>query len=699
MTPIIALVVLLGANPSEFPHTFRYVAAADHRVVYLAGSFNNWQVGATPMERNGRVWSKTLYLEPGRYGYKFVLDGQTWITDPNSERDEDDGNGNINSILTIRPPDYATPARRGNGQITRSALRHETEVPDLNYDRGTLTVTLRARPDDFQEVRVAVRGRTARPMTEVGRDDLYARYRAIVDWDRRGDLVYRFEIRDGGTTWRLGPRGLNQGEDWFRVSARDFQPFRVPEWVERSVLYQIFPDRFDNADPTNDPENLTPWDGRPTYFNRFGGDLAGIRRRLGHLESLGVAGVYFNPVFQSPSNHRYEKSSYFLIDRELGTNEEFYALTREMERRGIRTILDGVFNHTAVDFPAFLDIRQRGEASVYRDWFFIREFPVEVRQNPPYEAWYGFPSMPKVNLEHPAAKEFMLSIPGWWHERAAIHGWRLDVANEVPMSFWRSFRKTVKALDEDKWIVGEVWGDGSPWLKGDQWDSVMNYRFREAVLQFVASGSATPTQFAERLMGVYTDYAPQVSRNMMNLLGSHDTPRFRTLCGGDAQLAKLGAKIQFAWVGAPIVYYGDELGMEGGPDPDNRRGMRWDLATDQNAFLQLYRSLGQLRRASRTLQSGDPVILLADDSAGTVAFGRVFEGRASVTVVNRSERERTVLVPLGALPSAARDFRDGLSGERLTASGRTLRVSVPARDARILVPPQEFTTLTQRNDP
>jgi glycosidase len=257
--------------------------------------------------------------------------------------------------------------------------------------------------------------------------------------------------------------------------------------------------------------------------------------------------------------------------------------------------------------------------------------------------------MPKVNLENPEARDYMLSLLDYWHENATIKGWRLDVANEVSMEFWREFRKHLKALDEDYWIVGEVWGDGSPWLKGDQWDSVMNYRFRFATLDLLASQTATPSQYLNNLMRTYSDYGPQVSRNMMNLLGSHDTERFMTLVQGDVDRAKLGATLQFAWVGSPSIYYGDELGMEGGGDPDNRRGMRWDLVDESNEVLQHYRKLIALRDSSPALQSGDPLILQANDENGTFAYARTLENDFAVLAANSTDEMQTVTLDLREL--------------------------------------------------
>lgn len=672
-------------------HTFSVTLDRPATQVYLAGTFNNWDKRATKMALgpDGKTYSTTVRLQPGKHQYKFVLDEDTWIVDPTGKC-EPDGNGNTNSVLLILPKDYIADAKPSDSVIAESALLHSTEAPYFNYDRGRLTLSLRARPNDLDAAELQLDGDVRIKMRFEKIDDLYGRYIVSVPWDRKKDFEYAFYVKSGYRPGLFGPKGLSasmRDVPRFKI-AKGYQPFEVPKWVERSVLYQIFPDRFENGDKSNDPKDVEPWDAKPEYFNRYGGDVAGVRKRMGHLSSLGVNCVYFNPIFKAPSNHRYDATDYLTLDPTFGTNDDFARLTRELKAKGIKTVLDGVYNHTAVDFFAFADVRQKGKDSQYADWYTFHSFPVQVKENPNYVAWFNFPSMPKLNLSNPKTREYMLNIPRFWDQKAEIAGWRLDVANEVQMDFWRDFRKVVKGIDRDNWIVGEVWGDGSPWLKGDQWDSVMNYRFRGAVLGFVgAEGSGRPSEFLNGLMSVYNSYAPQVSRNMMNLLGSHDTPRILTLCGGDRDLAKLAAVIQFTWVGAPSIYYGDELGMEGDKDPDNRRGMRWDLATSQNDFLALYRRLVKLRRENRALQSGDPHPMFSDDAQGTLAYARVLDNDFALVAVNRSAEVREVSIPLAGFPTRHSTYTDALTGRTVkVGADRHLLISLPPKAAAVLIP-------------
>jgi cyclomaltodextrinase len=621
------------------------------------------------------------------------VDGGSWHVDP-AAKSEDDGNGNMNSVLLVLPPGYETPAKRGDGKITFEAVRHDLEPPARNYDRGKLRLTVVVRAGDVSSVDVNFAGKSY-PMRPAGDDEIEERFVADVPWDGKREARYTFAVRDGARGVWLTQDGAVAQVDIRSAGLRDFsiRPSdlrampRPPAWVEDAVFYQIFPDRFENGDTSNDPPDVQPWDGEPTWFNWFGGDLAGLRKRVGHIESLGVNALYFNPVFHGPSNHRYETTDYRAIDKRLGTNEEFVALVKDLRRRRIRTVLDGVFNHTAVDFPPFADILDRQQSSRYLGWYLINSFPVAVRDEPPYAAWYGFPSMPKLNFESRDVRDMVLGVVDYWEREAGIDGWRLDVANEVPSDFWREFRARLKHHSPERWICGEIWGDGSPWLKGDQFDSVMNYRFREAVLGLVARRSLPPSAFMERLMQVHEGYGPQTSRNMMNLLGSHDTPRILTECGGDAARAMFAAQLQFAWVGAPCVYYGDELGMEGGRDPENRRGMEWPKAVASNPFLSLYRKLAKARQASPALRRGDPEPVLADDSAGLIAFRRVYARERALVLANASEAERVFEVSADAWgQKLPKHLADAFGDARVVARGSTFRVTIPALTTAVLAP-------------
>ncbi len=689
------------ARQESFQHTFTYVADKDFHTVSVAGTFNGWNGTANPMSANGRTWSLALSLPKGRIQYKFVLDGKDWIQDPKATMSFDDGNGNVNSVLMVLPDDYKTPAKSGDGVISVSALAHKQIPPYFTYDRGKLALAIQVRAGDLAAVVAKVNGKTY-PMSERTSDEYVALYRAVVPWDGKTDLNYSFTLLDGEIAKTYGSKGLTDADNSnaFTLKAADFHNIEVPNWPERSVIYQIFPDRFDNGDRSNDPTTVVPWDATPTYDNHFGGDFAGVKKHLGYIESLGVKAVYFNPIFVSRDNHRYATGDYMHVDPELGTDAEFSALTHEMKQRGIGTILDGVFNHTATYFAPFQDVVKNGANSKYKDWYFIKSFPIVLTGPPNYEGWFGYGSMPKLNPHNPATREYLLNVPRHWDSVADIAGWRLDVPNEIASDYWVEFRKVVKSTNPQRWIIGEIWGDGSPWLQGDQFDSIMGYQFRTSALAFLATESIGPKEFTDKLMATYDSYAPQVSRNLLNLLGSHDTERFLTLCHGDQSLAKLGATIQLTWPGAPSIYYGDELGMAGGRDPMNRGTMRWDQI-DGNEMLVHYKELIRARNSSIALQSGDPVVLMTDDSKETLAFARVLNDDVAVTAVNRSKHEQTLLLALdGKVPLnanlKANGFINVLGGGRVLLSpAGSIAITLPPESSAVLLPGAASTTLAR----
>ena len=297
--------------------------------------------------------------------------------------------------------------------------------------------------------------------------------------------------------------------------------------------------------------------------------------------------------------------------------------------------------------------------------------------------------MPKLNVMNPEVRNYFWDVLRYWTSTSKISGMRLDVANEVDIRYWQAMRPFVKSLNKDMWIVGEVWGDGTPWLRGDQWDSVMNYQFRDACLRFFATKNTTASEFAHRLMSVHESYAPQVSRNMMNLLSSHDTPRFLTLCGGDKSMAKLGVAVQMTWVGAPSIYYGEEIGMEGGQDPDNRHGMEWEKATPSNEMLTYYKKLISVRNASKALQSGDVRLDAINDNNQTISYIRQFGSELALVALNRSEKDQTIVVQL--TPEELKVLRgkplvDSLTQNRFPISNSKISITLHSRGAAILLP-------------
>ncbi|WP_061911199.1 glycoside hydrolase family 13 protein [Streptococcus cristatus] len=386
----------------------------------------------------------------------------------------------------------------------------------------------------------------------------------------------------------------------------------VPDWVSKTVWYQIFPERFANGNPALSPEGSLAWDSsiKPKSKDFFGGDLQGIIDHLDYLQDLGITGLYLCPIFESPSNHKYNTTDYFEIDHHFGDKETFRKLVEEVHQRGMKIMLDAVFNHIGDQSPQWQDVLKHGENSAYKDWFHIQEFPVtkDKLANPrklPYHTFAFESYMPKLNTANPQVRDHLLSVATYWIEEFDIDAWRLDVANEVDHQFWRDFRKAVLAKKTDLYILGEVWHTSQPWLNGDEFHAVMNYPLSDSIKDYFLRGVKKTSQFIDEINGQSMYYRQQISEVMFNLLDSHDTERILATAKGDTQLVKSALACLFLQKGTPCFYYGTELELDGGPDPDCRRVMPWERVSDSIDMLDFMKKLIQLRkRVADIIQHG-----------------------------------------------------------------------------------------------
>lgn len=379
----------------------------------------------------------------------------------------------------------------------------------------------------------------------------------------------------------------------------------APTWVKDAVFYQIFPDRFCRSSKYKAVGKFVKWDSLPTRENMFGGNLAGIEDNLNYIAGLGVNAIYLCPIFKSNSNHRYHTVDYFEIDPVLGTLEDFDRLVKKAHKLKIRIILDGVFNHCSRGFFQFNSLLELGKNSPYVDWFHVHSFPVVAyAEKANYECWWGFPALPKFNTNNPDVREFLFNVGEYWMNRG-IDGWRLDVPNEInDDSFWQEFRKRVKRINKDAYIVGEIWDEPSRWLQGDQFDGVMNYPFRKSVMAYLFENETiSTTEFSKRLKEAFPEKRFGIP---MNLLGSHDTTRLASLPQANLQRIKLALTLLFFLPGAPCIYYGDEIGMKGGKDPDNRRTFPWDSISEsiRHPVYSYIKELVTLRKKESVLRDG-----------------------------------------------------------------------------------------------
>ncbi len=447
-----------------------------------------------------------------------------------------------------------------------------------------------------------------------------------------------------------------------------------PDWVPDTVFYQIFPDRFRNGDPTNDPARSDPWGTMPTRENFMGGDLRGITEGLPYLQELGITGLYLTPIFEADTNHRYDTRDYLKIDPALGDEASAIELVQTAHDRDIRVLLDSVFNHTGDGFWAFRDLIANGAGSEYADWFFARDYP--ITQDPPnYQTCGGAPFLPKLNVDNPGMRDYLLNVATYWIETAGIDGWRLDVPWKANRSFWEAFAPLVKSTKSDAYLVGEIWRDPREWE--NLFDGTMNYRFRDAMLDYCLRDAMDAEDFRYETDRLFADPA---ALWRLNLLGSHDTPRLLTLANGNVERALVAFTALFTAPGAPMLYYGDEIGLEGENDPGCRGCMIWDRTTWNHTIHRRIRRLIALRHTLPALRRGTWEPLLTFN--GVMAVRRRHASGDVVLVFNPRDEQHNFSVPL---PDDPATWEDELSGGCFTAQNDTLVIPhLPACSAMIL---------------
>ena len=512
-----------------------------------------------------------------------------------------------------------------------SAIYHrpESEYAYLYKDK-IMHIRIRTKKDDIESIHLHY-GDTfifledhyedSKEMVKVTSDALfdYWQVEVSVGYAR---LQYLFELKDKqGQSILYGDKGcventlenLHYEGNGFKLPyIHEIDACYVPDWVSKTVWYQIFPERFANGNPEISPEGALAWDSSitPKSEDFFGGDLQGIIDHLDYLQDLGITGLYLCPIFESPSNHKYNTTDYFEIDRHFGDKETFRKLVEQAHQRGMKIMLDAVFNHIGDQSPQWQDVLKYGENSVYKDWFHIQEFPVtkDKLANPrklPYHTFAFESYMPKLNTANPQVRDYLLSVATYWIEEFDIDAWRLDVANEVDHQFWRDFRKAVLAKKPDLYILGEVWHTSQPWLNGDEFHAVMNYPLSDSIKDYFLRGVKKTSQFIDEINGQSMYYRQQISEVMFNLLDSHDTERILATAKGDVQLVKSALACLFLQRGTPCFYYGTELELDGGPDPDCRRVMPWERVSDSIDMLDFMKKLIQIRKdASDIIQHG-----------------------------------------------------------------------------------------------
>ncbi|BBF43209.1 neopullulanase [Lachnospiraceae bacterium KM106-2] len=499
-------------------------------------------------------------------------------------------------------------------------IKAVSHIPKSNYafayNSSELHIRLRTAKDDMDEVRLFYgmkyewdKKRLA-TMEKILSDGLYDYYEYKVKCpDSR--IGYYFELQKGKEVLCYTETGFVEEFDdkmaycyFFQypyVNANDVH--RVPDWIHSTTFYQIFVERFFNGDVKNSPSPLTPWEEEPTPTSFYGGDLKGIITKMDYLVELGISGIYLTPIFESVSNHKYDIKDYKRIDPFFGTEDDLRTLIERAHSHGIKIVLDAVFNHCSSEFPPFMDVIKKGKQSKYWNWFFVEGDKVNLAK-PNYKMFAFVPYMPKLNTANEEVRDYLYEVITYWTSEFAIDGWRLDVSDEIDHEFWRGMRKLVKEINPEAILIGENWHDAYPWLKGDQFDSVMNYPLTKLSLDYFARKIITAKEFSEGLATLLMRYSDQVNEAMLNLLDSHDTERFLTTCKENKKSLMNAAAFLYGYLGMPCTYYGTEIGMDGVYDPGCRKGFEWNQKHWDVTLYQFYKKLIHIRNEEKVLQDG-----------------------------------------------------------------------------------------------
>ena len=468
-------------------------------------------------------------------------------------------------------------------------------------------------------------------------------------------LRYYFIIHSGKEKIVFAESGFSSVEDAESGKYSEFFIFpwmnpadiiQPPEWVKKCVWYQIFPSRFAKGEYKECKKEFLPWGklGQSvSNHESYGGNLQGIIDHLDYLKDLGITGIYSTPVNQSASQHKYDTADYLTIDSDFGTNEIFVKLVKEAHARGIRVMVDGVFNHCGKEFFAWQDVLKNKEKSKYKDWFFINDF--DIRDGEPNACkgkFYSFAfvdNMPKLNTNNPEVQNYFIDVCKKWIEEFDVDGIRLDVANEPSHEFWKKLNAELKSVKPDFYIVGEIWHNSLPWLREKEFDAVMNYPIQKAISTFLEYGEMTALDFEHNLNRCLSMYYTQTNEALLNQMDSHDTIRITSrLNSTDKALCALA--ILFALPGSVCIYYGTEVLLEGGHDPDNRRCMPWKEIEEGlfNDRIDFTRKFISLRKKYSALRSSNVKFIRERESDRLLHFIKTGDGKKIHVYVNCSKK-------------------------------------------------------------
>lgn len=488
-------------------------------------------------------------------------------------------------------------------------------------------------------------------------------------------ICYYFALSDGEESWLyysdlFSKETVPDRNEYYKLPFNRREDIAdCPRWLKNAVVYNIFPDSFADGKEHIPLKGTELPFGENLCHGRLGGTIRGIEENLDYIADLGCSCIYLNPIFAAGEYHKYDLLDYYHVDPCFGSNEDFRSLVDSCHKRSIRVLIDGVFNHCGWRFFAFEDTVQRGKDSPYWDWFYQLTEPVirpEDWETIPGYACFGYERlMPKLNTGNPEVVRYFSEVGAYWVREFHIDGWRLDVADEVDRGFWHAFRKAVKAENPEAALIGEVWQTAAYWLDGTMFDSVMNYDFMKHCRGFFAEGSMDASEFDGRVSHMRLRYRKNLSYGQLNLLDSHDVPRFLSRCGGDMRRYRLALLFQLCFMGAPSIFYGDEQGLMGVEELDYRQPMSFH---GDRTLLNFVKTLITLRNGHPCLRTGEYRTLLAQGQG--YGFER-YDRQECIRVYLNAGEEAISLPPMD---EESLLLQYNLHGNRLSSYGYAITV-------------------------
>ena len=645
---------------------FAYQSKEPVKSVAVVGTFNNWSPAAGSMKNTfGNIWMTQIDIPDGVYFYDFLVDGKL-IPDPNNPKKKPNGSGGYYSVLivgTFSPPKGVV----GDGVIhTNYVIFNENSRVYVNpASTRTIYFSIDTLKNDVSAIYLMAENKSYK-MEKYSLNPYTDRYK-IIFHPTKSKFTYNFTIEDGNTTLYYGEKGISSTPSTFifDFASPTVSILNAPCWSKGAIVYEIFPDRFFNGDHSNDPSYTFDWGGLPTYNNFFGGDLKGIIDKVGYLKDLGVNVVYTTPIFESPSNHKYNTTDYLKIDPHFGTLQTFEKLIATLHSNDIKWILDGVFNHTGTSFFAFKDILKNQEKSKYVKWYFIKHFPVNIEKGD-YATFQNYPSLPKLNVENSEVQSYLKKVVDYWMSKG-VDGWRIDSANVISNDFLVKLYKWIHEDNPSSLDVAEIWSNVSNWFYEGAFNSTMNYLFKDAAYSYIVYG-ADAKSFLDETNSYLNSYPPQLWNALWNLIDSHDTPRALTALNGNVEKMKLLVGLQMTFVGAPMIYYGDEVGLTGGKDPLNRRCMIWDQRKWNMSLYEWYKKLISIRQQSKAIRYGQYKAVIAKGMI--FGFERFYGGEHTYIFLNASNEAQKFEMGLRG------NFVDLITGANIKSESDTLSLSL-----------------------